>query len=638
MSIGGPTIDRRHALFLLGGCALALTGGEVLRIDECRADEIRNGLPDEPLVYDPREEGGEIGVRGGRVVTLAPRARDIRYLSTMAYTRLVGYDRNLDLRPDLLRAFEVEDGRRFTFRLRKGHRWSDGAPFTAEDFRYWWEDVALNAELNPAGPPAFMLAEGEPPVFEAVDETTLRYTWRRPNPRFLPALAGPRDALIYTPAHYMRPFHNRYAEAEELAERVTKAGVRSWAVLHNRYDGMGDDANPDMPTVYPWRVTNGAPASRFFFARNPYYHRVDPRGQQLPYVDEIVVDLASPGLFAAKANAGEVDLLSRGLVMGDIPVLKQGEKAHRYRTLMWPIARGSEVALYPNLTAADPAWRALNRDVRFRRGLSLGIDRNTLNNALFFGLGTEGNNTVREGSRLFEPRYRSRYAEYDPARASALLDEAGLAARGAGGVRKLPDGRILEIVVEVEGDLAVAVDALQLIEEFWRDIGVKLFVKPQDRTVLRNRSYSGLPVMIAAPGLDNAMPTEIMPPTGLAPVFQDNYAWAKWGQYVETGGKVGEVCDMEVPIRLLALYDSWLQQVEGEAKARIWHEMLALHADQQWTIGTVAGALQPIVLREGLRNLPEDAVYSWEPTAMVGVYRLDALFWADGARRGTGRS
>ncbi|MGV6871433.1 ABC transporter substrate-binding protein [Pseudochelatococcus sp. B33] len=635
-------LDRRRALLLLGGAAAALTGREVLSVDACRAAERPaqpgNGLPDEPLVYDPRIEGGEIGVPGGRIVTLAPRARDIRYLATMSYTRLVGYDRHLRPQPDLLRAVDVEEGRRFTFHLRAGHRWSDGAPFTAEDFRYWWEDVALHPELNPAGPPQFMLVQGQPPVFDVLDAKRVRYTWEAPNPRFLPSLAGPRDPLIYTPAHYMRDFHARHAAAAELAARVAAAGARSWAALHNRHDSMGDDANPDMPTVYPWRVITRGQANRFVFVRNPHYHRVDPKGHRLPYVDEIVIDLAAPGLFAAKANAGETDLMSRGLAMADIPVLKQGEKAQGYRTLTWPIARGSEVALYPNLTAIDPVWRELNRDVRFRRALSLGIDRKTVNNALFFGLGTEGNNTVREGSALFEPHYRSRYAQYDPARASAFLDEAGLDARGAGGVRLLADGRILEIVVEVEGDFAAAVDALQLIAEFWRDIGIKLFIKPQDRTVLRNRAYSGLPAMIAAPGLENAVPTGEMVPTGLAPVYQDNYAWPRWGQYVETGGKAGEACDMEVPRRLLALYDEWLAQADGTRKAQIWRAMLDLHADQQWIIGTVAGALQPIVIRNGLRNMPHEAVYSWEPTALFGIYRMDALFWDTPEKRGATRS
>src|ERR671912_2405247 len=112
--------------------------------------------------------------------------------------------------------------------------------------------------------------------------------------------------------------------------------------------------------------------------------------------------------------------------MHDVPVLKEGEKAKGYKTLLWPNARGSELALYPNLTVADPVWRALNRDLRFRRALSLGIDRKTLNNALLFGLGTQGNNTVVAESPLFSPELRSLNAEYNPAEASHLLDEIGL--------------------------------------------------------------------------------------------------------------------------------------------------------------------------------------------------------------------
>src|SRR5262249_23694973 len=150
----------------------------------------------------------------------------------------------------------------------------------------------------------------------------------------------------------------------------------------------------------PWRVITKAPAQQFIFERNPYFHRVDPQGQQLPYIDRLVANVAATGLFAAKANAGEVDLLYRGLSTGDIPMLKGGEAWHKYRTLAWPIARGSAVALYPNLTTNDKVWRKLNRDVRFRRALSLGIDRHVLNNTLYFRRGIEGNNTMMPESVL----------------------------------------------------------------------------------------------------------------------------------------------------------------------------------------------------------------------------------------------
>jgi peptide/nickel transport system substrate-binding protein len=582
---------------------------------------IAERVPQNPIVID------KAGQYGGEIVTLVPRARDIRYISTYAYTRLVGYDRNLNLQPDLLEKVDNEDDRVFTFTLRAGHRWSDGSPFTAEDFRYFWEDVAHNKELSPAGPPEFMTVEGKLPRFEVLDERTVRYSWDKPNPRFLPQLAGPLDPGIYRASAYLRRFHAKYADKAALDEQAKKQKLKSWAALHNRLDDMKEQTNPDLPTLMPWRVTNAAPATRFVFERNPYYHRIDRQGQQLPYVDSIIMDVSASGLFAAKANAGEEDLLFRGLSMGDIPVLKEGEKAKGYRTLLWPYARGTELALYPNLNTADPLWRQLNRDIRFRRALSLGIDRKTLNNALLFGLGTEGNNTIVAESPLFSPDLRTINAEYNPAEASRLLDEIGLTNRNGAGIRLLPDGRELEIIVETDGESSLVVDGLTLIGEFWREIGVRLFVKPQDRTVLRNRSFAGLTVMVAAPGIDNAIPTAIMPPTELAPMRQDNYAWPKWGQYVETKGKNGEPVDIPEANQLLDHYARWMNTGNREVQREAWKAMLRNHVENQWVIGTVAGALQPIVIRHGLQGLPEKALYSWEPTSMIGIYRADEIYW-----------
>ena len=585
-------------------------------------------VPKAPLVVDLAARGRSIGKSGGEVVSLVGRARDIRYLSASTYARLVGYDEKLTLGPDLLEKVDVADEERaFTLHLRPGHRWSDGHPFTAEDFRYFWEDVAGNKDLSPAGPPEFMLVDGKPPKFEVMDAATVRYAWSKPNPRFLPQLAAARDPFIYRPAHYLKQFHAKYADRGKLAEAARAQKLKNWASLHNRMDEMFDASNPDQPTLQPWRVTNRAPATRFVFERNPYYHRVDAAGQQLPYVDQIILDVAAPGLMAGKANAGESDLLYRGLTMADVPILKEGEKAKGYKTLLWSNARGSEIALYPNLTVTDPVWRALNRDVRFRRALSLGIDRKTLNNALLFGLGVEGNNTVLQASELFRPELRSTWASYDPGQASRLLDEIGLTKRNSAGIRLLPDGRDLEIIVETDGDSGMIVDALTLIAEFWREIGVKLFVKPQDRTVMRNRVYSGLSTMVAAQGLDLAIPTASMPPTELAPTRQDTYSWAKWGQSFETKGQNGEPVDNPEAKRLLELYGEWMSTGDVAVQERVWREMLDNHAANQWSIGTVAGALQPVVTRNGLKNVPEKAYFSWEPTALLGIYRIDEFYW-----------
>lgn len=633
-SMIGPLAARlaaAAALLLAGLPALAQSYVETPlfaeRVGKGELPPVAQRLPKEPLVVDLAAKGRSIGRPGGELTSLVARGRDIRYMSVQSYARLVGYTEKLALEPDLLAKLENDNDQTFTFRLRDGHRWSDGHPFTTDDFRYYWEDVAHNPEISPAGIPEFMMLDGKPPRFEILDERTVRYSWDKPNPRFLSQLAGPREPFLYRPAHYLKQFHTKYANKGKLEEAAKKQKLKSWAALHNRMDDMFENTNPDLPTLQGWRVINAAPATRFTFERNPYYHRVDATGQQLPYIDRVIFDVAAGGLMAAKANAGETDLLSRGLSMSDIPILKEGEHAKGYRTLLWLYARGSELALYPNLNTADPVWRTLNRDVRFRRALSLGIDRRTLNNALLFGLGREGNNTILEESALFSPELRSKYAQYDPAEASRLLDEIGLTKRNGAGIRLLPDGRELEIIVETDGEGGFIVDGLTLITEFWREIGIKLFVKPQDRTILRNRAYAGMTVMVAAQGLDLAVPTAKMAPTELAPMMQTFYAWPKWGQYVETKGKNGEACDVPEAKHLLALYERWMATADEAVHEQVWREMLLNHAENQWSIGTLAGAFQPIVARNGLINIPKKALYSWEPSAMLGVYRLDEFYW-----------
>ena len=131
------------------------------------------GPPEQPRVID----GIEVGKPGGELRMLIGRERETRFFNIYGYAHLIAFDRDLKLVPDILAGYEVEDGRIFTLHLRKGHKWSDGEPFTAEDFRFYWEDVATNPDLSFAGPDIQLVADGELPKVEVVDELTVRYTW-----------------------------------------------------------------------------------------------------------------------------------------------------------------------------------------------------------------------------------------------------------------------------------------------------------------------------------------------------------------------------------------------------------------------------------------------------------------------------
>ena len=611
---------------LLFGPALALgqnfVAPPMLRLDVStgRLPPTEKRLPQPPLVVRMDEPGKH----GGALHSLVGRSRDTRLLVVYGYARLVGYDRNLELAPDILESFEVQEGRIFTLRLRKGHRWSDGHPFTAEDFRYYWEDVANNKELSPAGPPRDLLVDGEPPKFEILSDTVLRYTWHKPNPHFLPRQAGASPLFIYRPAHYLKPLHKKYSEKVRKAEADGTA-KRRWSAVHNRADNLYESDNPDLPTLQPWMNTTRPPADRFVAVRNPYFHRVDERGQQLPYIDRFVLAVADPKLIPAKTGAGEADLQARDVHFNNYTFLKQGEKQNGYRTLLWRPGKGSHFALFPNLNTKDPVWRQLLRDVRFRRALSLGIDRSLVNQVLYFGLAIESNNTVLPQSPLFREAYRDRWARYDRKAAIQLLEEIGLK-KGRDGVRRLPDGRPLEIIVETAGESTEHSDVLELIRETWREVGIKVFTKPSQREAWRNRIYSGETVMSVWGGIENGLATPDTSPDELAPMSQTQLQWPKFGQYFETGGKSGEPVDMPEVKELQRLYEVWMSATSRREREQAWHAMLALHAEQQFTIGVVSGVPQPVVARDTLMNVPERGFYNWDPGAFFGIYRPDT-FW-----------
>ena len=583
-------------------------------------------VPLEPLVADLKSSGRTLGRSGGVLRMLMSKEKDVRLLNTWGYARLVGWTPSLQLKPDLLKTIDVKEGRIFTLRLRSGHKWSDGHPFTSEDFRYFWEDVANNSELSPSGPPIDVLNDGEKPKVEIIDLTTVRYSWAKPNARFLSVLAQAREPYIYRPAHFLKQFHSKYADKALLAQMVAKSKVQSWAQLHNRMDSMADNDVPELPTLQPWMATTAMPANRFVFKRNPYFHRVDGNGVQLPYIDAIEVAIVDAGLVPVKSAAGDGDLQARGLAFSDASVLKANESKGKYRLRTWPIAKGSHFALYPNLNANDPTWRALLRDQRFRRALSMGIDRSDINRALFFGLAVEGNNTVLKASPLYKPTLLTTNATYNVKEANALLDHVGLKQRNSEGLRLLSDKRPAELVVEIAGEAKEESDILQLISQHFRLLGIKLLIKPSDRTIMRQRAFSGDALMTAWSGWDTGIPTPDMSPAELAPTRQDTLAWPKWGNFYETAGKSGQAPDIGAAKQLLALNAQWNVAKSTSERRTIWDKMLVIHSEQQFIIGTVSGVMQPIVVGNNLNNVPVSGVFSWDPGAQFGMYRMDE-FW-----------
>ncbi len=598
-------------------------------VDSGSLPPVAKRVPADPLIVNLEEKGRAFGTPGGTLRTMVTRSKDIRQMVVYGYARLVGFDGNYEIVPDLLASFENEGNKKFTLHLREGHKWSDGTPFTSEDFRYWWEDVANNELLSPSGPPDFLMVEGNPPTVSFPDKTTVVFEWADPNPNFLQSLAQARPPFIYRPSEFLKKYHEKFADAEDLAFEVEDARVKSWAALHNKLDNLYKFDNHELPTLQPWLNASSGKKIRHSFVRNPYYHRIDSNGVQLPYIDVVEMEIVAPGLVAAKTNAGESDLQGRGLAFRDASILKKGEAGGDYKTLLWKTGVASQIAIYPNLNFEDDAWRDVLRDVRVRRALSLAIDRKTINQALYFKLANPGAMSVLPASPFYDEGNAASWAQYDIDQANALLDEAGLDQRDGNGVRLLPDGRPMELVIETAGERQEVENALQIVTDTWRDIGVKLVMRPLDRDILRNRVFSGNSMASVWFGWDDGIPQMHTSPAYLAPTDQVFLAWPKWGQYYQTGGDAGEPPDMPEAERLMELAHDWEIASTDEEREAAWKEMLKIHADQLYAIGILNGAPQPIVVSNRLRNVPEQAMWAWEPGAHFGIHRPDEFFFAD---------
>lgn len=596
---------------------------------------VADRLPDIPRLIDMAKRDRLPGRHGGDIRMLMGDQRDLRMMTLYGYTRLVVYGDDLELTPDVLERFDIEEGRIFTLTLRAGHRWSDGSPFTTEDFRYWWEDVANNRRLFPGGPPPALLSGGDPPRIDIVSETVIRYSWTTPNPIFLPALADAQPTYLFMPSRYLKRFHDRYADKRELADAIARNRVRDWGALHERQSRMYRPENPHLPTLEPWRNTTPLPAEQFVFERNPYFHRIDENGRQLPYADRVTLTIGTSSLVPAKTAAGEADLQARYLRFDNYTFLKDASKRMNLDVRLWKRAEGSFFALLPNLNAIDPVWRDLNRDVRYRRALSVAMNREDVNKVIFFGLARVSGNTALPESPLYDARLAKLWTQHDPALANRLLDEIGLTRRDDDGVRRLPDGRRLEFSIETAGENTEETDILDLLKQDFLAVGIKIYPRSSQRDVFRRRILAGQTIMSGWAGMDNALVTPDMEPDTLAPTSPAQFQWPRWGQFFESNGREGERPALAEANDLLQLYQHWRVSVTRDERRKIWEEMLAINADQLFTIGVINGTLQPIVTSRELRNVPAEGLYSFEPGAFLGRYMPDA-FWFDRKTAGEG--
>ena len=566
---------------------------------------VEERLPYDPVVIQPYRTIGKYG--GTARITLW----DSWQFFNGEHALTISADMR-NVLPNLAESWSLsEDGRVTTIRLRPGIKWSDGVPLTADDFMFRMNHVWLNREMNPV---TRRLVRGA--KFVKLDDLTFEYVFPEPNPMFANFFAH-YGSQFADPMHFFSLYHPAYRDRDELDALTKKKGFITWMTMYRTLMGWGNEEASKVPTLRAYRVVERTP-TKMRFERNPYYFKVDPAGNQLPYIDAVdaIILLENSQMITFKAATGQLDFAAYALKTQDIPLLKLGEAKGVNKVHIWQRVHVSDVAIQPNYNYDDPKYRALlwgSGERRFIRALSHAIDREQLNEVIYFGRGTPSQVTAHPSSRWYEQRFAEAHIRHDPDYARALLDELGLRDVDGDGLREYPDASKLTITLEYLDFETPKGITMELVCNYWREVGIDVRLKSVERRLQAERAQANR-MQMTLWHADKV--TDILFP--LVPDWfyphrsgWDIAMWNHWARYYQTDGELGE----EPPelIRNLQNWGDELRTATTEAhRTRAAKALLAAAAENLWTIGTVGQAPHPVVVSTRLKNVTPTGIWGWD--------------------------
>jgi peptide/nickel transport system substrate-binding protein len=569
---------------------------------------VEERLPEEPLVAPVRESIGQYGgtITVGSLSSHLGGGDADRVCSQQNYLRVA--ESLTHAVPNVLKDWDFSDDfTDLTLHMRPGMRWSDGEPLTSDDVVFWYEDMLLNSEVTPLSAPGFRPG-GQIMDLEKVDDYTIHIKFHAPNPPFIFLHLAHQYGLgggAFKPAHYLKQFHAKYND--KAGELAAQAGFDHWYQNFTREANMVQSIDrPRLSSHVPVRDT----PSMVFYERNPYFFIVDPEGNQLPYIDRMNHDRAADlSLLDAKVVGGSYEFSSFQLNIQNYSTYQQGAEESNAHLLLWDSGKGSECQYTVNQNYEDDEWREVFSDERFRQALSLAIDRQEINDIIYFGNAINRQMTVVDVSRHFRPEYAEAYAEHDLDRANELLDEMGLEWNSGRTHRLWPESRQPIIIafdfVETETPKWAITE---LVTEYWRNIGIEIQYRSITRTLLSQRVLANEMPMTLWHGGSMTDILFLREPKFLTPNYGDESTFGVlWGLWYRTGGEQG----IEPPELIKQLYDALdeYNRTDSDEPAAF---VLRTQAEKVWTIGTVGQAPHPLYVHNDLRNVADNGYWVWD--------------------------
>jgi len=592
-------------------------------------------LPAEPAVVSVSESIGTYGGTLRLVSNEQGRLGDGRNGITVGSLTKAATDTTTVV-PHLAESFEWEDDTTLVFRLREGTKWSDGEPVTTENVRFWWEDYQNNEDLMPSGPSVDYITPSGVMELEIVDEYTFKMQFQDPKPQILESLAMHSEYMEefpIMPSHYLSDYHEDYADKNELEKLMTDRGVDDWTQLFNSrmvsYWDARSEETLGAPSLHSY-VLSQVGANYFRLERNPYYWRTDEEGNQLPYIDEVDIQVVGQELYHGQVASGEADFAARRTNLKNLALYVSGEERGNYETRLWNAVGDGDYIVLLGHTTSNPVNRELIRNDRFRKALSIAIDREDFNETINSGLAIEQQNTLLPSSRFYKEEYAQSWAEYDPERANEMLDELGLEWDSNEEYRLGPDGERITFYLEEGGERPI--EAAELLAQYWQEVGIDMDIRGVDRDLFHDHMANNqLDVHITKFGrMDGAFitkPTHFLP---VEPRGTDAWApsWGRWRVNEYEGGTYEE--DVErPPEEIISLIETWEElkfETDEQEQKRLADRILSSQAENLWTIGVTVGGAKPVIVSNDLGNvLGEDE----------GTYTYDFLQYAQYANADT---
>ncbi|MEC0266232.1 ABC transporter substrate-binding protein [Paenibacillus anseongense] len=548
-----------------------------------------NELPESQMKY-------EIGTYGGvlKTVTSAPDwDADVFVMNNEPLLNTPGILGD-QITGNVLKDYKVSDDQKtFTFSMRKGLKWSDGQPVTTEDVRFTVEDILNNTELTPIFP-VWLRGGGEadaaPMKLEVIDDLNFKLVFDRPYGGILIrfAIQGWRGYTeLIRPAHYLKQFHKKYTPLDKLEPLIKQGGFQpgEWFNLFNDKDitnwELANKKAVGFPVLYPWMMTKST-ESVTTYERNPYYFKVDTAGNQLPYIDSIqstlVQDIEMVGL---KTIAGEVDFSRESAALIKMPLYRENEK-NGYKALLANM-HVTPTDIFLNETFNDPNWQKVVQDVRFRKALSLALNRKEIIDTIYYGFAKPGS--------IEDPTF-------DLAAANKLLDEMGLT-KGADGKRLGPDGKVFTIPFEVGAQAPDIVPLTQLIVEMWKQLGLNVTMKTIDQTLWTTRNTNN---ELQATMIWTHTPLWYMGDWG-------TQLWgAQWDLWRTSGGKNGQEPPADIK-NLYKMINDAAAAKPDDAKKKV-AEIKQVMKDKVYYFIPISEVKQPLIVNAKLHNIPNDTSFA----------------------------